>query len=151
MKKFHFSLKELLALRAFKERQAEMVLAEKSGKVRLIELELQRIAAERHKTAQMRFSGSRNILDYLADERYLARLEMEKERRLKELAEAELEREKALESYHEASKQKKVLDKMEENELAAYRKAADRREILIVDDITTGARMREALRSPANA
>ncbi len=149
MKKFRFSLQELKELRAFKEKEAEMVLAEKTGRMRLVELELERLAAEKVKTAHMRFSGSRNILDYLADERYLARLEAEKEKRLKELVQAQLEREKALASYQEASKQKKVLDKLEEDEFELYRKDAEKQELMVMDDIVTGAGTRRALRGMA--
>lgn len=145
MKRFRFSLSELLELRAFREREAEMALAAKSGKVRLIELELERLAAEAVKTRKDRFAGARTIMDYLADERYLERLESEKEKRLAELARAELEREEALAAYNEASKKKKALEKMEEGEFELYRKDVGRREILEIDDIITGARTRKDL------
>jgi flagellar export protein FliJ len=145
MKRFRFSLTELLELRAFREREAEMVLAAKSGKVRLTEIELERLAAEAVRTRTGRFSGSRGIMDLLADERYLERLDSEKEKRLVDLARAELEREAALAAYHEASTKKKALEKMEEGEFELYRKDVDRREILDIDDIITGARTRKEL------
>lgn len=151
MKSFRFSLKELLELREFREREAEMALAEKSGRVRLAEMELERIAAAGARTRDGRFSGARSMADFLADERYLARLEREKEKGLADLAAAELERERALEAYHEASKRKKALEKMEEGEFEAYRKELDRKEILDIDDIVTGAGMRNALRFAAKA
>jgi flagellar export protein FliJ len=145
MKRFRFSLKELLDLREFREREAEMALSVKTGKVRLIEIELERLAAEAVRTRKGRFTLARTIMDYLADERYLERLESEKEKRLVELTQAILEREKALQDYHEASKKKKALEKMEEGELGAYKKEADRKEILDIDDIITGARTRRQL------
>lgn len=151
MKRFRFSLKELLELKEFREREAEMALAEKSGKVRLAEMELERIAAERVRTRAGRFSGKRSIMDFLADERYLARLEREKEKGLKVLAAAELEREKALADYQEASKAKKALEKMEEGEFGLYKKESDRKELLEIDDIIAGARKRNELRLASGA
>jgi flagellar protein FliJ len=145
MRRFSFSLKDLLGLREFREREAQMELAAKTGKVNLLEQELKRIAGERLRTYAERGAGARGIGELIDSERYLARLESEKERTLRDLAAAEIERQKALAVYQEALKQKKVLERLRDSELEAYKKERERQEGIVLDDIITGARSRLAL------
>ncbi len=148
MRRFRFSLEELLELRRFKARQSELALAEKAGRVRLAEMELERVALEEARTRSGRFGPARGIMDFIADERYLQRLSRERQRGLEDLAARQVEREKALEAWREASKAEKALEAMEDGELEAYRKEAGRREIMEIDDIVSGKRARTALAVP---
>lgn len=144
MKRFRFSLEELMDLRQFRERDAEFRLAEKAGRVSLLERELMRIAAERSRVLKDRFSGPRSVLDFMADERYLGRLDRDRGRTEKDLARAELEREEALAAYTEARKQVKVLEKLREQEEGLWKKDRGRREVMDLDDMAQGARNRLA-------
>jgi flagellar export protein FliJ len=145
VKRFKFSLADLLELRAFRERQAETVLSQKAGQVRLAEMELERVAQEEARTRSGRFSGSRSILDFINDERYLQRLSQEGKRGAKELAKREVERDEALGAFHIASRDKKALESLSDGERDAWRLAANRQETLEIDDIVTGRRARSAV------
>ena len=151
MKRFRFSLAELLELRAFRERQAETALSQKAGRVRLAEMELERIAAEEARTRSARFSRSRSILDFIDDERYLQRLAQEEKRCAKELAKREVERDQALAAFRAASRDKKALEALSDGELGEWRLMAKREETLETDDIVTGRRAREAVSSGGSA
>ncbi len=142
MKGFRFSLQELMELRTFRERDAEYRLAEKSGRVSLLDAELLRIAAERSRVLSERFKGRRTVLDFMADERYLSRLDRDRDRMERDLAKAELEREEALAAYNEARKQVKVLERLRDDEEELWRKERGRREVMDLDDIAQGARAR---------
>ena len=146
MKRFEFSLEELMGLREFREREAQYRLAEKTGRLNLLEQELLRIASERVRILGERFTGTRNILDYLADERYLSRLDRDRDRTERDIVRAELEREEALAAYNEALKQKKVLEKLREKEEEAWHDEYNRQEVNTLDDIAQGsaARLRYA-------
>jgi flagellar export protein FliJ len=146
VRRFTFSLADLYKLREFKARQAEITLAAKTGAVNLLEQNLKRLAEERVRTYAER-GGGVSITELMDGERYLARLEKEKERTLEELAAAELERQKALAEYQEALKQRKVLEELREIELKAYKKERERQETITMDDIVTGGRSRRLLQS----
>lgn len=151
MKKFRFSLQELLDLREFRAKQAENELAHKAGLVALQEMELERIDREEARTRSSRFRGKTGVHELIAEELYLQRLARDRERGLAELARREAARDEALEAYNEANKDKMVLEELEDGELEAFRKEASRQEILEIDDIVSGRRAREETSGPRAA
>jgi len=151
MKKFRFSLQELLDLREFRAKQAEHELARRAGLVALQEMELERIDREEARTRASRFRGKTGVHELIAEELYLQRLARDRERGLAELARREAARDEALAAYNEANKEKMVLEELEDGELEAFRKEASRREILEIDDIVSGRRAREEASGPRAA
>lgn len=140
MKRFIFGLEKILELREYRERIAKAVLAEKSGKCTILEMELEANARRTMAAGRDRFRKGGNVSDYLAGEHYVVRLSAERERLMKSLAMAESEREQARLEYIETSKSKELIVKLKEREEADYYKAAAREEIKTVDDIATIAR-----------
>jgi flagellar FliJ protein len=80
------------------------------------------------------------------DKYYMKRgVDGEAERLTLRAAEAELELEKARALYIEASRDRKVLDKLREKRMLDYRKALGKEEIRTLDDISGGAPARKLL------
>lgn len=143
MRRFRFNLDKLLELRAFHERKAELVLAEKAGRCALLQSRLEEIAESRKRTGREMFGAGRSLPDYRAAELYLARLDRDRDRALLDLAAAELEREEAREAYVEKRRGREAIDKLKERRQAEYYRLAEREEIKTLDDM---ARRRTAER-----
>ena len=135
MRRFSFKLEKLLELRGFYERKAELVLAEKAGRCVLLDTQLRELAEARARTGREMFSAGRMLADYRAAELYLVRLNRDKERLVKELAEAELEREKARADYIEKHKSREVMEKIKERKAGEYYRLALREETKALDDL----------------
>jgi flagellar protein FliJ len=135
VKRFAFKLEKLLELRAFYERRAELVLAEKAGRCAILEERLREIAQSRSRTGKEMFAPGRDIADYRAAELYLMRLDRERDRLIEELAQAELEREAARAVYIEKHRDREAIDKIKERRQADYYRAAEREEIKALDDL----------------
>jgi flagellar FliJ protein len=135
MRRFSFKLEKLLELRGFYERKAELVLAEKAGRCVLLDTQLRELADARTRTGREMFSAGRMLADYRAAELYIVRLNRDKERLVKELAEAELEREKARADYIEKHKSREVMEKIKERKAGEYYRLALREETKALDDL----------------
>lgn len=135
MRRFAFKLEKLLELRAFYEKRAELVLAEKAGRCALLEAGLFSVAESRARTSREMFAPGRDLADYRAAELYLVRLDRERDRLLAELAQAELEREAARAEYIEKHRDREAIDKLKERRQADYYRLAEREETKALDDI----------------
>ena len=135
MRRFSFKLEKLLELRGFYERKAELVLAEKAGRCVLLDTQLHELAEAKSRTGREMFSAGRMLADYRAAELYIVRLNRDKERLVKELAEAELEREKARADYIEKHKSREVMEKIKERKAGEYYRLALREETKALDDL----------------
>lgn len=135
MRAFRFNLEKLLEVRGFYERKAEMALAEKAGRCALLDAKLRGIAESRSRTRAEMFSTGRMLADYKAAEVYMVRLDRDKDKTLKELAEAELEREKARAEYVEKRRDREAIDKLKERRQAEYYRLALREETKVLDDL----------------
>jgi flagellar FliJ protein len=146
MKRFQFNLQKVLELRSYRERDAEIELGRAAGELSAIEQRIAALANERAQAAPERFAqgnGGEAILRY---DLYIRRLDKTRDQLLEEAAKAELKVEKAREEYLEASRDRKVLDKIRERRQREYRKELFAEETKALDDIAGGARAREALR-----
>jgi flagellar FliJ protein len=150
MRLFRFNLEKLLELRAFHERKAEMVLAEKAGRCALLDAELRANALSRARMSKEMFAVGRDISDFRAAELYMIRLDRDRDRLVEELASAELEREHARAAYVERHTAAETMRKIKERRQAEYYRLAEREETKALDDL---ARRRTIgsidLRSPA--
>jgi flagellar FliJ protein len=135
MRRFRFNLEKLLEVRAFHERRAELVLAEKAGRCALLEARLEELAESRRRTGREMFSPGRSLHDYRAAELYLVRLDRDRDRAIEELAVAELEREEARADYVEKRKSREAIDKLKERRQAEYYRLAEREETKVLDDM----------------
>ena len=135
MRRFRFNLEKLLELRAFYERKAEMVMAEKAGKCALLDSELREVAFSRVKTGREMFSSGRDLADYRAAEQYIVRLDRDRDRLVDELARAELEREAARAAYIEKHMARESIEKIKDRRQAEYYRLAEREETKALDDL----------------
>jgi flagellar FliJ protein len=145
MKAFSFNLEKVLELRKYRERETEIELGRAVGVLTEIENRIRALGAERNRAARRQFAPEHTAPEIINYERYLRRLDGEAEELTRLAAEAELELEKARALYIEASRDRKVLDKLREKWEQDYRKALGREEIRILDDISGGAPARKLL------
>jgi flagellar FliJ protein len=145
VKRFSFSLEKVLRLRKYREQEAEIELGRAMGVLVGIENNIKETARLRHGAASERFSQN-NILEIISYDNYIARLDKETERLFQEAAKAELLVEKKRQIYLEASRERKVLDKLKEKREKEYGKEMLNEETKNLDDISGGNRARELIR-----
>ena len=135
MKPFAFSLEKVLKLRKYREDEAKIELGRAVGVLAELESNIRATAEERVRAAAAQFSpgnGAVEIQQYMV---YLLRLDNTKERLLKEAAMAELKIEEARNVFLEASRERKVLDKLKEKRKKEYKKLVIAGETKNLDDI----------------
>ena len=131
MKRFSFNLEKFLNIRKFREQETEVELGKAIGELSEIERNLRAVAEERYRAGDQ-FSG--NGLMIRAYMLYTARLDLQKEHLLVEAAAAETKVEQARAVYLEASRERKVLDKLKEKRAAEYKKLILSEETKTLDD-----------------
>jgi flagellar FliJ protein len=144
MKAFSFNLEKVLNLRKFREDEAKIELGRAIGVLAELESRLRSLAVERSRAAEAQFCPGNNaamIQQYMF---YILRLDSTKEQLLKEAAMAELKVEEARNLFLEASRERKVLDKLKEKRQKEYHKIALAAETKALDDIRTGDRLSAA-------
>ncbi|MDR1507145.1 MAG: flagellar export protein FliJ [Treponema sp.] len=138
MKQFHFKLEKILALRLNKERETELELGKAIGTLADLENNIKRTAEEKVLAAAARFGKTHGVSEILSYDNYIRRLDSVKDALLTAAAKADLAVEEARALYIEASRDRKVLDKLKERREKEYRKKASAEEILTLDDISAG-------------
>lgn len=136
MKKFSFKLEKVLELREFEEEQAKIELGKAIAETERINEELRLIAEKRVQNSKNRFSTG-DVMEQLAIENYITRLDSEKERLLEELAQAELVVEQKRSVFAESLKNRKVISKLKEKRAAEYKKEFYKTEENEIDDVFT--------------
>ncbi|MDR2177826.1 MAG: flagellar export protein FliJ [Treponema sp.] len=147
MRRFQFSLEKILELRKHREREAEIALGRAVGELSAVENRLKELALLRRGAwDEYRNHGvpAENLADYYrAREFYIRRLDQTKEELLREAAEAQARVEEARKVFLEASRERKVLDKLREKQAGEYRKAVFSGEIKALDDMAGGRPLRD--------
>jgi flagellar FliJ protein len=149
MKRFVFDLEKILDLRKHREQEAKIALGRAVGELTDIENQIKELAFLRSRAAgeylppsglavlkqdapvQVSFSAAY----YRNYEFYIRRLEHKKEELLEAAAAAQLELEEKRALYLEASRERKVLDKLKEKRAAEYRRVLFTGETKILDDM----------------
>jgi flagellar FliJ protein len=124
MKRFKFGLQKVLELREYAEEDAKIELGRAVSALNLIEQRIAALAEERHQAALERFAPSRTFTEIQSYERYILRLDRTRDQLLLDAARAELEVEEKRDIYLEASRDRKVLDKIKERRGVEYHKFA---------------------------
>jgi flagellar FliJ protein len=145
MKAFRFSLEKILKLRTYREQEAKIDLGRAIAVLSEIENRIKAVAEDRHRAATERFAPDNDALKMLYYENYISRLDQERDKLLEEAARAELVVEEKRNDYLEASRERKVLDKLKEKQEKKYRKEVFAGETKDLDDISGGALARAAL------
>jgi len=144
VRRFQFRLERFLELRRWKEREWELALAKVQGECLLLENRIGQIGEEIGAVRLSGFAeGPRIDVEWMARrDRFIQRLVLERERTREKLAERRTELAKVLASYLEASKERKVLDKLKERRAADYYDRQLDEEFRTMDDMNTAARAR---------
>jgi flagellar FliJ protein len=136
MKRFNFSLQRLLELREHREQEAKIELGKAIGTLAVIEQRLDAVSMERARAMTDRYSH--NMGDFRNYDLYIRRLEQATEKLQKEAALAELEVNEKRDLFIEASRDRKVLDKVKDRRKQEHRKEMFAEETKELDD--TGSR-----------
>ena len=139
MKTFNFGLQKVLSLRKHHEDEAKIELGRAVGVLAELESKILAIGQERVRAAAAQFVPGNSAAQMQQYMFYILRLDNTKEQLLKEAALAELKVEEAREVFLEASRERKVLDKLKEKRQKEYRKEMHAAETKTLDDISTGA------------
>jgi flagellar FliJ protein len=154
VKRFRFSLEKALNVRKYRERETEIALGRAVGELSAVEQQLKDLALRR-RAGEDEFraglagfdaagsGGAGRADDYRNYAFYMRRLEHTKEELLEAAAGAQLKVEEERERYLEASRQRKVLDKLKEKRARQYHRAALAGETKILDDISGGREARD--------
>lgn len=137
MKPFTFTLEKILNLRKHYEDEAKIELGRAIGVLAELESRIRNLAAERYRAAEAQFSPGNGVAEIQQYMVYLIRLDNTKEQLIKEAALAEITVEEARNAFIEASRERKVLDKLKEKRQKEYRKMMFVEETKNLDDISS--------------
>jgi flagellar FliJ protein len=134
MKTFSFNLEKILDLREYREQETKIELGKAIGVLSEIENNIKSVAEERFRAGNQFSGDGAMIRSYML---YVNRLDLKKEWLLGEAAKAEQKVEEAREIYLEASRERKVLDKLKEKRAAEYKKFVLAEETKVLDDLSS--------------
>ena len=138
MKPFIFGLEKVLNLRKHDEDEAKIELGRAISVLADLENRLIALAHERSRAAADQFNPANSAAMMQQYMFYITRLDSTKEQLLKEAAQAELKVEEAREAFIEASRERKVLDKLKEKRQKEHRKEMLAQEAKALDEIRPG-------------
>jgi flagellar FliJ protein len=121
VKRFHFALQRVLQLREQAEQEAKIALGRAVGELTLIEQRIASVAEERLRAAGERFAPGNTFADIQNYENYITRLDQTRHRLLIDAARAELVVAEKRDAFTEASRERKVLDKLRERRHREYK------------------------------
>jgi flagellar FliJ protein len=131
-------LERLLSLRKHKEREWEIELAKITGTCVTLQNEIDTMAKQKATVFYNRYNRGMESISYLrSTELYMQRLDARTKQKQDELLKKSMEREKIKEKYLEASRERKVLDKLKDRRAEEYYREARDEEIKTVDEINT--------------
>jgi flagellar protein FliJ len=141
MRRFQFRLERFLDLRRWKEREWEIALAKILGECLLLEHRIIEIGTEIGSSLFSDFTmGARVDVEAMSRrELFVQRLALERERAQVTLVEKRKEMEKVRAKYLEASKERKVLDKLKERRAGEYYEHQRDEEFKSVDEMNSAA------------
>jgi len=135
VKPFTFKLEKILDLRKYHEDETKIELGRAIGVLAELESRLAALAGERARAAAAQFSPGNNAAQMQQYMFYLLRLDTAKEQLLNDITLAEMKVEEAREAFIEASRERKVLDKLKEKRQKEYHKEMLAEETKTLDDI----------------
>ena len=150
MRRFQFRLERLLELKAYREQEWQNKLAEIMGICIRLARQIKEIVCEADRSFKQRFRGQRaeeldlNLLEYR--ELYLIRLEKERMKLEGELQEKLCKKEEIQQKFLEASRERKVLDKLKERKQIEYYAKQRLEEFKLLDETNSSQIAREKLR-----
>lgn len=133
MKKFYFSLDKILSLRIFYEKQAEIALQKAVGERDALKLEIEEIDVKVLETSAL-FSQDVEMNVLLWAEQYVKSLKIKKMQLQTVLLELEGKVKECLAKYHEALKERKVLDRLKDKKIEEWKDECEKCELFTIDE-----------------
>jgi len=148
MRRFQFRLERFLQLRRYKEREWQLKLADITGQCIVLANKIKECTQNISYTLGLRQfdSGVLDIYSLFANELYIARMKQQIVYLKRELVSKEKEREQVKNKYLQASRARKVLEKLREKRAEEYYYDQRREEFKVLDDINGGAAIRKMLK-----
>jgi flagellar FliJ protein len=146
LRRFSFNLEKVLELRKHRERETEIALGRAVGALRIIEDRLAVLGEGISAARAEQFLPGHSLGIIQNYNRYILRLENDRDELLKEAARAEAKVEEARQIYLEASRDRKALDNLKDLRRGEYRRERFAQETKTLDDLSGG---REARRIAA--
>lgn len=143
MRKFQFNLEKILELRKYDEQQWELKLGQATGRCNAINREIEARKVSRKRIFERRQLEPGDMRMFLYAENYTHRMDQKIAELRAELENAEAERKKLQEKFLEASKKRKILDKLKERQQQAYYKHEQKQEQKTLDEISSARYARE--------
>lgn len=141
MKRFSFSLQKVLDLREYEEEQAKLDLAAAIAETNRIQAEIDQVAREMVAAGSVRITS--DIPAMQANEAYKVRLKLRKGELLEEMAQAELVVEQKREVFAEKMQERKVITKLKEKAVEAYKAETEKDEEQANADVSNARFARE--------
>lgn len=138
MKRFEFTLETVLNLRISEEREWENKLAAVTGECAKLRMEISGYGAEKNRCAVE--NTFRDINSLLSVARYQALMDKRAAEASRKLSLKEKEREKVLKGFIEASRKRKILDKLKEKQQSEYHHLRNKFEEKMNDDLNISRR-----------
>lgn len=133
MKRFEFRLETVLKLRAGQEKEWENRLASINGECGNIRRNIELFKVEKNRCALE--NQFRDVNSLMAVANYQSRMDKQVSEAQKMLVIKEKERESILKDFIEASKKRKILDKLKEKKIEEYHHVRNKHEEKLTDDI----------------
>jgi flagellar FliJ protein len=145
MKRFQFKLDKVLELRHYSEQEAKIALGNAIGELNRIENEIKTIAAKRLDASSLRFQSGSSADEIRYADLYILRLDRTADKLMEDAAKAELKVSEARDVYLEASKEKKIIEKLKEKKEKEYKKFVLSEEDKAVDEVANSMQQRAIL------
>jgi len=139
MARFEFRMEPLLKLRKMRQEQSERELAQRLAKMMSDQRQgeaLERQILDQYQQIRDQYqAGDIQIMELIADRRYLNQLHQVRHHQLSVLAKSSQLADKARKHLAEAKKQTDVMQKLKERTYQRFRKEELRRETIALDDL----------------
>ena len=142
MKAFTFRFEKVLKLRKFHEDEAKAELGRAIGVLSDLESKIYVLAQERVRAHAEQFNPANSAGEMQQYMFYLLRLDSLKEHFLNEAAKAEIKVEQAREAFLDASRERKIMDKLKEKRQFEHNKNAKLIEGKELDEISASTQIR---------
>ena len=136
MKKFNFELEEVLEVRNFEQKQAEVEVAKCLNVENQINENLKKIA-QQYVAVKTLMKGSKNFDDIRSQSQFNNLIAFQKENLLKELAQAQIETQKKREILKECMRKTQALEKMKEIKFNEYKEEIKKTETKRIEEISS--------------
>ena len=138
MKRFEYRLERLLNLRRHREKEAEVKLGEATSHCAKLNREILESLEMKGRAFSGQFADDLGFDSLIASHHFMSRMDQQLERKHSQLVVKQLERDEAQQLYMEASRDRKVLDRVKERRKEEHNRERRLEETKQNDDICTG-------------